>query len=302
MKKLSIIVPIYNVEKYIEECLLSILKTEDENIEIILVNDGSEDNSMKIIEKYFQDSRIKILNKKNGGLSSARNAGLKMATGEYIAFVDSDDWIEIDGLLKLYEIAKKSSLDMVMGNGYYYPKGEKLHKSIYIGKTNGINILKNMLKNRDYLETAWKSIYKRNFIEVNKIKFIEELLHEDTPFTFECLLKASNMEQKNIFFYNYRERENSITTTKSEKNYLDILYGIKVMLKLYNKINKKNIEINSYLIGLYYITVKKLKKIDKNILFNLIKLNRFNLKDWLKIIMLLMLLVKLNKIQINEEV
>ena len=129
--RLSIIIPIYNVEQYIEQCLVSILNKTYKDIEIILVNDGSKDNSMKIIKKYLSDKRIKVINKKNGGLSSARNVGLKIATGEYIAFVDSDDWIRIDKLVELYNIIQNEKLDLIIGNGEYYPSKEKIQKKTW---------------------------------------------------------------------------------------------------------------------------------------------------------------------------
>ena len=94
--KVSVIVPVYNVEKYLKQCLDSIVNQTYKNLEIIIVNDGTKDNSMKIVEEYLQDKRIKVINKENGGLSSARNRGIEEATGEYISFVDSDDYIDLN--------------------------------------------------------------------------------------------------------------------------------------------------------------------------------------------------------------
>ena len=97
--KISVIIPVYGVEKYIRQCLDSVINQTYKNLEIIIVNDGTKDNSMKIVEEYLDDERIKVINKENGGLSSARNRGMEEATGEYISFVDSDDWLD----LKMYE-------------------------------------------------------------------------------------------------------------------------------------------------------------------------------------------------------
>ena len=94
--KISVIVPVYNVEKYLKQCLDSIVNQTYKNLEIIIVNDGTKDNSMKIVEEYLQDKRIKVINKENGGLSSARNIGIKEATGDYISFIDSDDYISLN--------------------------------------------------------------------------------------------------------------------------------------------------------------------------------------------------------------
>lgn len=113
--KISIIIPIYNAEKYLEKCLDSIVKQTYKNIEIICVNDGSKDNSINILSRYNKmDNRIVLINKENNGLSSARNIGLASATGEFVMFVDSDDWIDIDTCEKCLKIMNKYSVDVVM--------------------------------------------------------------------------------------------------------------------------------------------------------------------------------------------
>lgn len=112
--KVSIIIPVYGVEKYISQCLESVINQSYENIEIIVVNDGTKDNSMKIVEEYLLDERIKIINKENGGLASARNRGIEEATGEYIYFLDSDDWIEVNTIEVLVE--ESNNLDIIYSN------------------------------------------------------------------------------------------------------------------------------------------------------------------------------------------
>ena len=115
--KVSIIVPVYNVEKYLEKCLDSLVNQSLHDIEIICVNDGSKDDSLDILEKYAKkDSRIKIINKQNQGLSAARNDGLKVAAGEYVGYVDSDDWVDLNFYEKLYESAKKYNAEIASGN------------------------------------------------------------------------------------------------------------------------------------------------------------------------------------------
>lgn len=116
--KISVIIPVYNVEKYIEKCILSVLSQKFDDMEVIIVNDGTTDNSILKIEKYLSDKRIRLINKKNGGISSARNEGLKIATGEYIYFIDSDDWMD-DGVLNLlYDNSENS--DIVFSNFIFY--------------------------------------------------------------------------------------------------------------------------------------------------------------------------------------
>lgn len=121
--KVSVIVPVYNVEEYIEECIESIVNQTLKEIEIIIVNDGTKDNSMKKIEKYLSDSRIVIINKENGGISSARNAGLKIARGEYVTFIDSDDFIKITMLEKLYD--QTSDFEIIFSDFIFYNNNSK---------------------------------------------------------------------------------------------------------------------------------------------------------------------------------
>lgn len=129
--KVSIIVPVYNVEDYIEECIDSIVNQTLKEIEIIIVNDGTKDNSIKKIEKYLSDPRVVLINKENGGLSSARNAGLKLAKGEYISFIDSDDFIELTMLEDLYNNSEDSEIvfsDIILYNNI--TKEKKIEKEI----------------------------------------------------------------------------------------------------------------------------------------------------------------------------
>ena len=124
MSKVSIVVPIYNVEKYLKQCIESIINQTLQDIEIILVDDGSPDNCPQICDEYAKkDSRIKVVHKKNGGLSSARNAGIEVATGDFIGFVDSDDYIELDMYEKMYNIAKENHVDFVVSD--YYKVSDK---------------------------------------------------------------------------------------------------------------------------------------------------------------------------------
>lgn len=122
--KISVIIPVYNVEKYIRQCLESVINQTYKNLEIIIVNDGTKDNSMKIVEEYLSDERIKIINKENGGLSSARNRGMEEATGEYIYFLDSDDWIELNTIEILVENSK--GVDIVGANFFYWDEIQKI--------------------------------------------------------------------------------------------------------------------------------------------------------------------------------
>lgn len=179
--KVSIIIPVYGVEKYISQCLESVINQSYENIEIIVVNDGTKDNSMKIVEEYLLDERIKIINKENGGLASARNRGIEEATGEYIYFLDSDDWIEVNTIEVLVE--ESNNLDIIYSNFWYFDeKNQKKRK-------NKEKIKSNMSMTGEYLLgysteiMVWNKIYKKSFLEEKQLRFLEGIIHEDEEFT-----------------------------------------------------------------------------------------------------------------------
>lgn len=212
MPKVSIIVPVYNVEKYIEKCLTSLVNQTLEDIEIIVVNDGSKDNSKKIIEEFIQRYQKKIvyLEKENGGLSDARNYGIPYAKGEYIAFLDSDDYVEKDTYEKMYELAKKEKSDMVECDFYWeYPNKTKIDTGeIYHNK-------KEMLEKVRVV--AWNKLIKRETLEKAKIEFPKGYRYEDVEFTYKLipyLDKVSFLKKPCI---HYIQRENSISNSQNEK-------------------------------------------------------------------------------------
>ena len=201
MDTISVIVPVYNVEKYISQCLDSIINQTYSNIEIICVNDGTRDGSRKILEEYRKkDSRIKIIDKKNGGLSSARNAGLEVAQGEYISFIDSDDWIEETMIEKLYRNITSLDTDIAICGVHQYDEKKK-----EIDDSNKYYTLEYFDKSFDnrsftYEETkpfimdvcvmAWNKLYRRSLIDQEQARFPDGLIFEDGPFFFTLFFKA----------------------------------------------------------------------------------------------------------------
>lgn len=205
MIKVSIIVPVYNVEKFLPQCMDSLINQSLHEIEIICVNDGSTDKSLNILNRYAkQDKRIKILSQQNMGLSGARNTGLSFATGEYICFVDSDDWIDIDYCEKLYKKAKKENADIVRGIIYNeYPDRTENHE---FNKTiKEFSNKKIPLGINDHCVVAWDGIYKRQFLMDNHINFIFGLVHEDIPFTAKTTFYANKIIPCDNTFYHYRQ-------------------------------------------------------------------------------------------------
>ena len=173
MKKVSIIVPVWGVEKYISKCLESLVNQTLDDIEIILVNDGSPDNSQKIIDEYVKRYPQKVISyiKENGGQGSARNYGIKVATGEFISFVDSDDYIELNMVEKMYIKAKKDKSDIVIC-GNYNVSENYLHKKQDYFTSNYNTNFENALFGK---MAVWNKLYKKNIIVDNKIFFKENV-------------------------------------------------------------------------------------------------------------------------------
>lgn len=255
MKKISVIVPVYNVEEYIEECLESIINQTLEDIEIIIVNDGTEDNSMKKIEKFLSDERIIVINKENGGLSSARNCGLEIAKGEYIAFIDSDDFIDKMMLEKMYSSSEKA--DIVFSNIIEYNDiiKEKNFRKNYFPLENKIRKGEFFFNYSDVV--VWNKIYKNNFLKKFNIKFDEKIIHEDIIFTFKTMFLADKVKWVNEYFYFYRiNRSGSIMSSlkkeKSLKSHKEILKQIEEFETFVKKENFERMRI--FLYNEYYKT------------------------------------------------
>lgn len=250
--KVSVIIPVYNVEKYLRECIDSVINNTLTDIEIICVDDGSTDNSSQILKEYaHKESRIVVIHKENGGLSSARNAGMDVAQGEYILFLDSDDYIEPRALEYLYAESKKDNLDqMFFGAKSFYDYGNGIknkynnydsyytRKAAYDGVMTGRKMFAIMSENAEYKPSACLQINKRVFLNENKIRFIEGIIYEDNPFTLECLSLSQRVRYENINLYNRRLRENSIITTSSGAissfNYYVIVKAFEKLALKYN--------------------------------------------------------------------
>lgn len=216
---ISVIVPIYNVEKYLKKCIDSILNQSYKNLEIILVDDGSKDSSLSICKSY-SDTRIKIFHKDNGGLSSARNAGLKMVTGKYICFIDSDDFISTDYIKKLYESIINSQSDLAVCKFNIVDEDNKVIKEYpdFRGKKI-LDIKKSLLKmideNTFFVQNVWNKLYKSSIIFNNSIEFEEGRLYEDLGFTPIYLTYCKKISITNYCGYSYLKRASSIVGSEN---------------------------------------------------------------------------------------
>lgn len=239
MPKVSVIVPVYNVENYIERCLGSLVNQTLEDIEIIIVNDGSEDSSKEKMERYIKQysNKIKYLEKKNGGLSDARNYGITYASGEYIAFLDSDDYIELNAYEEMYNLAKKENADMVECDFIWeYPKKQKQDIGvIYQGK-------KEMMEKARVV--AWNKLIKKTVLDNSKIRFPFGLRYEDVEFFYKLIPYINKVAFVKKCFIHYIQRNNSIANTQNIKNkqiftVLDNVIKYYQENKLYNEYEKE---------------------------------------------------------------
>lgn len=211
--KFSIIIPLYNVEQYIVKCLDSIINQSYDNYEVIIINDGSKDNSSLLVQPYLKDKRFKEYKKKNGGLSSARNLGVKKAKGDYIIFIDSDDSIEHDYLKVVNKYLSKNNVDLLKIKTNIIIEGisKQINDDIIFDNLKGDKAYE-LLSKAQMLDPAWLYVYRTNFYIKNKFSFAHGLLHEDFGLIPIIILTANTVSSIDYYGYNYLIRPNSITT------------------------------------------------------------------------------------------
>lgn len=240
--KVSVIVPIYNVEEYLRECLDSIVNQTFKDIEVIMVDDGSTDNSYEIAKEYDKKyNNFYAITKPNGGLGQARNFGLNYVRGEYIIFMDSDDYIALDAYEKMYKMAKKTGSDIVVGNvKRFNSKGifaSGLHKKIFKETIESTHITK--MPELIYDTTSWNKLFKTSFWKENNFKFPEGVLYEDIPVTVPAHFKAKSVSilEDDVYFWRVRDGiSKSITQNRTDpKNLLDRIYVMKLVNSFYDK-------------------------------------------------------------------
>lgn len=254
-KIISVVVPIYNVEKYLAKCIDSIKVQTYKNLEIILVNDGSADDSGKICDAYAKkDQRIKVIHKVNGGLSDARNAGIEAAKGYYIGFVDSDDYINANMYERLVNIMKADNSEIAVCN--YTLVYEETEKSIFENSDfydehllidNKDKLIKYTMKNNyDVFTVAWNKLYRRELF--NGIRYPKGKIHEDVFTTYKLLYKAQKISYTKAVMYYYLQRQTSIMGQKFNAKRLYRLDALQEQLKFYQ--SKKEQEMWS--VTLFY--------------------------------------------------
>ncbi len=232
MKKVSVIIPVYNVENYLRKCLNSLVNQTLKDIEIIVVNDGTLDNSQEIIDEYVKKYPKKVVSiiQENGGQGAARNTGLLHAKGEYIGYVDSDDYVEENMYEELYKKAKEEDSDIVIcGNNvvkenYEFLSKEDVDKEFLLGKM-----------------AVWNKIYKKNIIVDNKIQFRSKVWYEDLDFTMKVYFSSKKISYVDKPLYNYLLREGSTMNNNNIKRNLELIEAFDSLIdyckdkKIYNK-------------------------------------------------------------------
>ncbi len=260
MKKLTIIIPTYNSEKYIEKCIFSILKQTYTNLEIIIIDDNSSDNTYNICKKIQKkDSRIKLMkNIKNEGVSTTRNLGINVSTGEYITFVDADDYIEDNLYEKLIDRLEKENISIAMCNFYTEVKGKDTrnkikNKEIIIDSNK---ILKYIFLSDYFCGFVWNKIYKANIIKNNNLKFNNDIyICEDLLFNCQYISKIEKGFYTTDKMYHYVQRNNSSYNKQYSERWETVIQAYEQMKLYINEQNVKNFQY-SYLYSLLNLKEK----------------------------------------------
>ena len=239
MNKISVIVPCYKVEDYLSQCLESIIGQTYKNLEIILVDDGSPDRCPLICDEYAQkDSRIKVIHKKNGGLSSARNAGLDIATGDYIAFVDSDDWLELDMYETLYNVINNYCVDIAVCDIIKYSNGVKTKETEDGENVSIINSPKDAFLHQFYTKPCirfevWNKLFRREV--VSNIRFKEGQIYEDIYFDRCVFQRINKIAYIPKYKYYYRINRPGGTNSFFKRNRFALFDELDGCIELFNK-------------------------------------------------------------------
>ena len=292
----SVIVPVYNVEKYLKECVDSILFQSFKDFELILVNDGSTDSSGQICDEYAkEDSRVKVIHKSNGGQSTARNVGVNSATGDFVVFLDSDDLIADSNFFLDLKNKIKIDTDIVVFRYCKYFGSHTDECGISLANINSDNkttFLEELVKRDAFFCSCWSKTTRLSLLKENKISFDETLSCEDMDWYYNVIFCANNFEVIDKPYIYYRQRENSVTSSFKKKSITDYIFTLKKWNEKLNEISnndEKNILLSSLaklycnLLIAYSKNSKKLKK-EKKEIFAFKPLLKYNLNPRTKII------------------
>lgn len=243
--QISVVIPVYNVEKYLEKCLDSVVRQTYKDLEIILVDDGSTDRSGAICDKYANsDNRIIVIHQSNGGLSDARNKGINIATGRYIGFIDSDDYVSDDYFEVLHKLITSGPYQISICNPLYvYESDDEILPNKKIGKCmcmTSEDALATMLYQNYYDTSAWGKLYERRLFD--DVKYPEGRLYEDLGTTYKLILKSENVIFIDKELYFYLQRDNSISAMKYNHRKDDYLFFAE---EIFQEVQEKNLGIKN---------------------------------------------------------
>ena len=290
--KISVVVPAYNVEKYIEKTLKSIVNQTLREIEIIVINDGSTDDTLSIIKRLMlEDKRIILINKKNGGVSQARNDGIKIAKGEYVSFIDGDDWIEEDFFKDSYKYGSENNLDIVMSDAYldyFRRKKTKYLKELEVQKIiSGEEYLKQLYKN-NCLKVVWNKIVKREIFIKNDLFFLENVPSgEDMNLTIKLGYVVSKIGKINKAYYHYIQYPQSVTKQKTSNKIYPFLKSFDDIRNFIKKIDSNLLKKDE--VKIYEYEVKSIQNF-------VVKDSNWKNEDYIKAVEIFLDLVKSEKI------
>ena len=239
--KLSIIIPVYNVEQYLPSCVQSVITQTYQDLQVILVDDGSTDSSGLLCDQLAQqDSRIQVVHKENGGLSDARNAGLRVAIGEYVAFLDSDDvYLLNDGLEQLMALAQVEQPDVLLFQAVdVYPNHQSVRKAYdeaWIAAHSGMEVFHQLVRTQSFNMSACFQLVRRNLLEQHQIYFEKGLLSEDVDWSLRLWRHVSKVRAINLPLYGYQHREGSISTTYTIRNLCSYEHIFAKFVQLYRE-------------------------------------------------------------------
>lgn len=302
--RISVIVPVYNVEKYLNKCIDSILLQKFSNYELLLIDDGSTDNSSEICKTFaLQDHRVKYFRKKNGGLSDARNFGIERAIAKYIVFIDSDDYIDVDYLLSLYTAIINNAADVAICGFRVVDDKYDLIDNVSVSDfekrkkiISGKDLLRNVFKRKGYaFVVAWNKIYNRKLFDT--VKFEKGRLYEDEYINFKLFWNVKKIALVNRQNYNYVQRDGSIKNSKiSKKKIIDIFEVYQRRMEFYklkddNLYHLANVAYRKLLLRMYYDFIHTFPSLKKSIQIKYRKLRKMDsytirisictLQDWL---------------------
>lgn len=265
MVEVSIIIPVYNAERYLRRCLDTIVNQTFKNLEIILINDGSTDNSLNIMNQYKRKHKnIEIINQQNSGQGEARNKGMSIAKGNYITFADADDWLSEDYVEVLYETIKNNNADisvcnmiMVMSKTFKEIKSMKFPKS----ELNGDEAVRDLLQDKELKSYPWGKLYKKSIFLENNIIFPARMFYEDLGIIFQAFYYCSKIALVNEYCYYYFQSEESSTRAPNPKTIHDRIKALTMVKEfLLNKksMDKYENEYNHFCLFHLYIICRKI--------------------------------------------